>query len=128
MFLRGVTNMKNDSGKMLQRWLVVVSLLLVMVIVAQGLYWKGVLPRAQTKSIQTGDHGDFSAEGSLSRDGYQLEQVVVLSRHNIRSPLSGSGSVLGSITPHEWFAWSSNPSELSLRGGNRTVFPQMAGI
>ena len=55
--------------------------------------------------------------GSLSRAGYTLEQVVVLSRHNIRSPLSGSGSALGTITPHEWFQWSSNPSELSLRGG-----------
>lgn len=41
----------------------------------------------------------------------------MLSRHNIRSPLSGNGSVLGSVTPHEWFAWSSDPSELSLRGG-----------
>lgn len=60
---------------------------------------------------------DYEAVGSLSREGYSLEQVVVLSRHNIRSPLSGSGSALGTITPHEWFAWSSNPSELSLRGG-----------
>ena len=47
---------------------------------------------------------------------YTLEQVVVLSRHNIRSPLSGSGSLLGDITPHEWFEWTSAPSELSLRG------------
>ena len=48
--------------------------------------------------------------------GYTLDRMVVLSRHNIRSPLSGSGSVLGDITPHEWFQWTSNPSELSLRG------------
>lgn len=54
---------------------------------------------------------------SLSHEGYTLKQAVVLSRHNIRSPLSGSGSALGTITPHEWFAWSSAPSELSLRGG-----------
>ena len=54
---------------------------------------------------------------SLSHEGYTLEQVVVLSRHNIRSPLSGGDSLLGTITPHEWFAWSSNPSDLSLRGG-----------
>ena len=45
-----------------------------------------------------------------------LDRVVILSRHNIRSPLSGSGSMLGDITPHEWFQWTSNPSELSLRG------------
>lgn len=45
-----------------------------------------------------------------------LDKVVVLSRHNIRSPLSGSGSLLGDITPHAWVDWTSNPSELSLRG------------
>lgn len=45
-----------------------------------------------------------------------LDRVVILSRHNIRSPLSGSGSLLGDITPHEWFRWTSSPSELSLRG------------
>ncbi|MBQ9006529.1 MAG: hypothetical protein IJ092_09170 [Atopobiaceae bacterium] len=50
-------------------------------------------------------------------DAYKLEQVVVLSRHNIRSPMSGTGSTLAMATPHEWFAWTSNPSELSLRGG-----------
>ena len=48
---------------------------------------------------------------------YTLERVVVLSRHNIRSPMSGSGSMLSEITPHTWFEWTSRPSELSLRGG-----------
>ena len=48
--------------------------------------------------------------------GLTLDRVVVLSRHNIRSPLSGSGSLLGDITPHAWYDWTSNPSELSLRG------------
>ena len=47
---------------------------------------------------------------------YQLKQVVILSRHNIRSPLSGKGSFLDEITPHDWFQWTSNPGELSLRG------------
>ena len=48
---------------------------------------------------------------------YTLDRVVVLSRHNIRSPMSGSGSLLNNITPHAWFRWTSNPSELSVRGG-----------
>ncbi len=48
---------------------------------------------------------------------YTLEEAVVLSRHNIRSPLSGKGSVLSRITPHEWFAWTSAPGELSRKGG-----------
>ena len=47
---------------------------------------------------------------------YTLQQVVVLSRHNIRSPLSEKGSMISDITPHEWFEWTSRPSELSLRG------------
>ena len=47
---------------------------------------------------------------------YRLEQVVVLSRHNIRSPLSEKGSVVSEITPHDWFEWTSNTGELSLRG------------
>ena len=50
-------------------------------------------------------------------DRYALEEMVILSRHNIRSPLSGKGSVLSRITPHEWFEWTSAPGELSLRGG-----------
>lgn len=49
-------------------------------------------------------------------DKYKLTQVLILSRHNIRSPMSGSGSLLSSITPHDWFKWTSNPSELSLAG------------
>ena len=56
------------------------------------------------------------ATAEADHTGYRLDKVVVLSRHNIRSPMSGSGSLLGEITPHEWFEWTSNPSELSLRG------------
>ncbi len=43
-----------------------------------------------------------------------LDRGTVLSRHNIRSPLLGSGSLLGDITPHAWFDWTPKPSELSL--------------
>lgn len=65
--------------------------------------------------LETGSN----AESQIADRGniYTLDRVVILSRHNIRSPLSGSGSLLGDITPHEWFHWTSNPSELSLRGG-----------
>ncbi|MBQ7528583.1 glucose-1-phosphatase [bacterium] len=48
---------------------------------------------------------------------YTLKEVVILSRHNIRSPMSNNGSTLSKITPHQWFKWTSQPSELSLRGG-----------
>ena len=48
---------------------------------------------------------------------YKLKEVVILSRHNIRSPLSTNGSTLSKMTPHEWTDWSSAASELTLRGG-----------
>ena len=65
----------------------------------------------------TGVAGFAIAEtGTAENAGKKLDRVVVLSRHNIRSPLSGSGSALGELTPHAWFDWTSNPSELSLRG------------
>ena len=60
------------------------------------------------------------SQAQRSRDfknKYRLKEAVVLSRHNIRSPLSGNGSALGELTPHEWFEWSSAPSELTSRGG-----------
>lgn len=51
------------------------------------------------------------------KDKYQLKEAVVLSRHNIRSPLSDSKSDLGRMTPHEWTKWSAGKSELTSRGG-----------
>ncbi len=59
----------------------------------------------------------LNAEETDVPDEYTLKEVVVLSRHNIRAPLSAPGSALGISTPHEWVKWSSNTSELSLRGG-----------
>ena len=58
---------------------------------------------------QTKRSDDFRAK-------YELKEVVVMSRHNIRSPLS-SGAAYQRVTPYEWFAWSSPGSQLSLRGG-----------
>ena len=58
---------------------------------------------------QTKRSDDFRAK-------YELKEVVVMSRHNIRSPLS-SGAAYLRVTPYEWFAWSSPGSQLSLRGG-----------
>jgi len=58
---------------------------------------------------QTKRSDDFRAR-------YELKEVVVMSRHNIRSPLA-SGADYQRVTPHTWFAWSSPGSQLSLRGG-----------
>ena len=59
----------------------------------------------------------FMARPDGFSERYALEEMVILSRHNIRSPISGPGSVLSRITPHEWFPWTSAPGELSLKGG-----------
>ena len=61
-------------------------------------------------SAQTKRSDDFRAK-------YQLKEVVVMSRHNIRSPLTSGGAVYKRVTPYEWFKWSSPSSQLSLRGG-----------
>ena len=51
------------------------------------------------------------------RAKYELKEVVVMSRHNIRSPLTSGGAAYMRVTPYEWFQWSSPSSQLSLRGG-----------
>ena len=50
-------------------------------------------------------------------DSYQVERIFMLSRHNIRSPLSDGDSMLGKIVSKKWFDWSSPSGELSVRGG-----------
>lgn len=66
--------------------------------------------------ILTISHTARANANSQPSQNLKLTKVVVLSRHNIRSPLSDNNSVLGKITPHKWFNWTSRPSELSLRG------------
>ena len=62
------------------------------------------------------DYADKPDEASVSSE-YTLEQVVVLSRHNLRAPLSSNGSVPSELTPHQWIEWSAGSSELTLKGG-----------
>ena len=62
------------------------------------------------------DNGVTAGNGDLS-EKYTLEQVVVLSRHNLRAPLSSNGSVPDELTPHSWINWSAGSSELTLKGG-----------
>ena len=57
------------------------------------------------------------AESAPAANQYTLEQVVILSRHNLRAPLATNGSVPGDLTPHEWIKWSAGSSELTLKGG-----------
>ena len=76
-----------------------------MLMLAAILTISGMNAQGQTKRSD-----DFHAK-------YKLKEVVVMSRHNIRSPLSSGGAAYQRVTPHKWFAWSSPSSQLSLRGG-----------
>lgn len=60
-------------------------------------------------------YGDGVMKNAMAR--YELEQVVVLSRHNLRAPLSSNGSVPQELTPHQWFKWTAKSSELTTKGG-----------
>ena len=65
---------------------------------------------AVSLQAQTKRSDDFKAK-------YELKEVVVMSRHNIRSPLTSGGAAYMRVTPYEWFKWTSPSSQLSQRGG-----------
>ena len=66
-------------------------------------------PRVQTEWISRTT--DFQSN-------YTLDQMVILSRHNIRSPLVSKQSVLTRLTnnDYQWFQWEGSPSHLSAKG------------
>lgn len=51
------------------------------------------------------------------KEAYVLEDEVVFSRHNIRSPLSAPGSDLDRVTPYDWVDWGVETAYLTERGG-----------
>ena len=120
--------MKEHTTKKWKVLTAIIAICLVLAIALCALLWTGVIPSAvnnESPKNNSEAQQEESVPGGLSRDGMALEQVVVLSRHNIRSPLSTGDSVLASVTDHSWFDWSSNPSELSLRGvASETIMGQ----
>ena len=44
----------------------------------------------------------FGVQAQETPEGYQLEQVLIMSRHNLRAPLANNGSVLEQSTPKQW--------------------------
>ncbi|MDT3249646.1 bifunctional glucose-1-phosphatase/inositol phosphatase [Serratia sp. root2] len=53
---------------------------------------------------------------------YQLEQVLMMSRHNLRAPLANNGSVLAQSTPKAWPAWDTPGGLLTTKGGVLEVY------
>lgn len=62
-----------------------------------------------------------AAAAPASMDGEALEQVVLLSRHNLRAPLVSTGT-LAEATPHAWAKWDVAAGELTTKGGVLEVY------
>jgi len=75
-----------------------------------------LLAMACMTGIVSAEGAPAAADGDIA-EKYTLEQVVILSRHNLRAPLSSNGSVPSELTPHSWIQWSAGSSELTLLGG-----------
>lgn len=55
-------------------------------------------------------------------DNYQLEQVLMMSRHNLRAPLADNGSVLAQSTKKKWPQWDVPGGQLTTKGGVLEVY------
>ena len=55
-------------------------------------------------------------------DDYQLEQVLMMSRHNLRAPLADNGSVLAQSTKKAWPKWDVPGGQLTTKGGVLEVY------
>ncbi len=59
----------------------------------------------------------FTNFGIVQAANYQLEGVVVFSRHNLRAPTRTRFEMTKEMTPHKWFKWTARAGELSIKGG-----------
>ena len=62
------------------------------------------------------------AEEQTAPQGYQLQQVLIMSRHNLRAPLANNGSVLEQSTPDAWPEWDVPGGQLTTKGGVLEVY------
>lgn len=59
----------------------------------------------------------FAADGDM-----QLQQVLMLSRHNLRAPLADNGSVLEQSTKKSWPQWDVPGGQLTTKGGVLEIY------
>lgn len=62
------------------------------------------------------------AQAQTMPEGYQLQQVLIMSRHNLRAPLADNGSVLQQSTPNKWPEWDVPGGQLTTKGGVLEVY------
>ncbi|EKH2092994.1 bifunctional glucose-1-phosphatase/inositol phosphatase [Salmonella enterica] len=63
-----------------------------------------------------------AVQAQITPEGYQLQQVLMMSRHNLRAPLANNGSVLAQSTPNAWPAWDVPGGQLTTKGGVLEVY------
>ncbi len=63
-----------------------------------------------------------NAQAQTVPEGYQLQQVLMMSRHNLRAPLANNGSVLEQSTPNKWPEWDVPGGQLTTKGGMLEVY------
>ncbi len=63
-----------------------------------------------------------AVQAQTTPEGYQLQQVLMMSRHNLRAPLANNGSVLAQSTPNAWPAWDVPGGQLTTKGGVLEVY------
>ena len=61
-------------------------------------------------------------QAQTTPEGYQLEQVLIMSRHNLRAPLANNGSVLEQSTAKQWPEWDVPGGQLTTKGGILEVY------
>ena len=61
------------------------------------------------------------AQEAVAPEGYQLQQVLIMSRHNLRAPLANNGSVLEQSTPKS-AAVGCTGGQLTTKGGVLEVY------
>lgn len=62
------------------------------------------------------------AQAQTAPEGYQLQQVLIMSRHNLRAPLANNGSVLEQSTPNKWPEWDVPGGQLTTKGGVLEIY------
>ena len=67
---------------------------------------------------QPGEKTEWVARTDGFQQNYTLDQLVILSRHNIRSPLVSKNSVLTRLTnsDYQWFPWEGSHGTLTAKG------------
>ena len=63
-----------------------------------------------------------AAQAQTTPEGYQLQQVLMMTRHNLRAPLANNGSVLEQSTPNQWPEWDVPGGQLTTKGGVLEIY------